>query len=71
MLAGFLNRGGSAERGFAENATKVIEQKNPLRRLDRPEEAAYAALYLVSDEASFVNGVILPLDGGIIGMLVT
>jgi NAD(P)-dependent dehydrogenase (short-subunit alcohol dehydrogenase family) len=33
-------------------------------RLARPEEIAHAALFLASDEASFVTGVCLPVDGG-------
>ena len=36
----------------------------PMRRLGRPEDIASAALYLASPEASFVNGVTLPVDGG-------
>ena len=36
----------------------------PLRRLGQPIDIANAALYLASDEASFVNGVTLPVDGG-------
>ncbi|QGZ93660.1 SDR family NAD(P)-dependent oxidoreductase [Terricaulis silvestris] len=38
----------------------------PAGRLGRPEEVAAAALFLVSDEASFVTGVALPVDGGYI-----
>ncbi|HUB47895.1 MAG TPA: SDR family oxidoreductase [Acetobacteraceae bacterium] len=37
---------------------------NPMRRVAQPEEIANAALFLISDEASFVNGVALPVDGG-------
>jgi NAD(P)-dependent dehydrogenase (short-subunit alcohol dehydrogenase family) len=37
---------------------------NPMRRLAQPEEVANAALFLLSEEASFVNGVALPVDGG-------
>lgn len=37
---------------------------NPMRRVGQPEEIANAALFLLSDEASFVNGVALPVDGG-------
>lgn len=36
----------------------------PLGRLSEPDDVAGAALYLVSDEASFVTGVILEVDGG-------
>ncbi len=36
----------------------------PMKRLGRPEELANAALFLASDEASFVTGAILAVDGG-------
>ncbi len=39
------------------------ERRNPLGRAARPEEIANAALFLVSDEASYVSGVALPVDG--------
>ncbi|MEV5177957.1 SDR family oxidoreductase [Streptomyces flaveolus] len=35
-----------------------------LRRLGRPIDVAYGVLYLASDEASWVTGVNLPIDGG-------
>jgi NAD(P)-dependent dehydrogenase (short-subunit alcohol dehydrogenase family) len=37
----------------------------PLRRLGREEDCTHAALFLLSDEAAFINGEILHVDGGI------
>ncbi len=37
----------------------------PLGRLASPEDVASAVLYLASDEASFINGISLPIDGGV------
>jgi NAD(P)-dependent dehydrogenase (short-subunit alcohol dehydrogenase family) len=37
---------------------------HPLGRLGRPEEVAEAIAYLLSDNASFINGATLPVDGG-------
>ena len=42
-----------------------IGQLNPLLRGGRPEEIAAAALFLASDEASYVNGQALAIDGGL------
>ena len=39
-------------------------KRYPLGRFGRPEEIAAAILYLASDEAAFVTGVALPVDGG-------
>ncbi|OLO36957.1 short-chain dehydrogenase [Alkalihalophilus pseudofirmus] len=36
----------------------------PLRRVGQPEEIAYAALFLGSDESSYITGLIMPVDGG-------
>ncbi|MET0143643.1 MAG: SDR family oxidoreductase [Ilumatobacteraceae bacterium] len=37
---------------------------NPMGRAGTPDEMAYGCLYLASDEASYVNGVVLSIDGG-------
>ncbi len=37
---------------------------NPMGRMGKPDEMASAALFLLSDEASFVTGISLPVDGG-------
>ncbi|MHB1419781.1 MAG: SDR family NAD(P)-dependent oxidoreductase [Bacillota bacterium] len=36
----------------------------PLGRIGKPEEVAYAALFLASDEASYITGLVMPVDGG-------
>lgn len=41
-----------------------LANKHPLRRLGQPDEIAYGALYLASDESAFVTGIALPIDGG-------
>lgn len=50
-----------ADRPAFETA---VAEKIPLGRLGRAEELAHAALFLVSDESSFVTGVNLHVDGG-------
>lgn len=41
-----------------------LESLHPMGRLGEPIEIAYAALYLASDESSFVTASMLPVDGG-------
>ncbi|PYN05324.1 MAG: hypothetical protein DME02_20195 [Candidatus Rokuibacteriota bacterium] len=43
---------------------EAILLKYPLQRFGQPDEVASAILYLASDEAAFVTGVSLPVDGG-------
>ena len=43
---------------------RELADKHPMKRLGQPEEIAYGALYLASDESAFVTGIALPIDGG-------
>lgn len=49
----------------AEMFTK-LSKSQPIGRMARPEEVAFMALYLCSDEASFLTGCDYPVDGGFI-----
>ena len=50
-----------------ERAYKEMSSSQSLGRMGRPEEIAAAALYLASDEAAFVTGSALMIDGGWVG----
>ena len=43
---------------------KMFESKIPRRKMGRPEEIATVALFLASDDSSYVNGVELAVGGG-------
>jgi NAD(P)-dependent dehydrogenase (short-subunit alcohol dehydrogenase family) len=48
---------------MAENQKKLMAAV-PLGRIGQPQEVAHAVLWLASDDASYVTGVSLPVDGG-------
>ena len=49
-----------------ENILETFKQKTPLRRLGTPDEVANLYLFLASDEASFISGEVIRVDGGIV-----
>jgi NAD(P)-dependent dehydrogenase (short-subunit alcohol dehydrogenase family) len=62
MKIGFTGRSGDAAEAAANQARLLAAV--PMGRLCRAEEVAHAVLWLASDDASFVTGVALPVDGG-------
>ena len=47
-----------------EEVQEGIADMHPMGRFGQPEEIAAAAVFLASDDASFITGIVLPVDGG-------
>jgi NAD(P)-dependent dehydrogenase (short-subunit alcohol dehydrogenase family) len=59
------------EGQFGENTDAMKERFKtiiPMGRLGKPEEVAAAAVFLASDESSFITGIDLPVDGGTVAV---
>jgi len=53
-------------KAMPEKILNTFVERTPVRRLGEPEDIAYAYLMLASEEASFINGVVLSVDGGLV-----
>ena len=49
-----------------ERILKSMVERTPVRRMGQPRDVANAYLFLASDEASFINGAVLSVDGGVV-----
>jgi NAD(P)-dependent dehydrogenase (short-subunit alcohol dehydrogenase family) len=57
--------------GYDDSAEqqRLVEQRQVMKRIGRPEDVGYAAAFLASDEASFITGTQLFVDGGLTAQL--
>jgi NAD(P)-dependent dehydrogenase (short-subunit alcohol dehydrogenase family) len=63
FVDGFLSKNYA---GKEKEMFEKLSKSQPIGRMAEPEEIAYLALYLCSDEASFITGCDYPIDGGFI-----
>jgi len=49
-----------------DKVMNMLREKTPLQRLGKPDDIANAYLFLASDEAAFITGTVLSVDGGLI-----
>jgi NAD(P)-dependent dehydrogenase (short-subunit alcohol dehydrogenase family) len=61
FVEGYLEKYHKHEK---DKVRQELNQRQPIGRMGRPDEIAWLALYLCSDQASFVNGSIIAIDGG-------
>ena len=54
-----------ADRGSREEAYATVAGDVPLRRVSTADEIAGSVSWLLSDDASYVNGAVIPVDGGV------
>ena len=64
VCPGFILTDIQREAGIPEEMIKEYIKKIPLGRYGTPEDVASAVLFLASDEASFITGICLIVDGG-------
>ena len=64
VAPGFI--GTEMVRQMPDKILATMVERTPVRRLGEPRDVANAYLFLASDEASFVNGAVLSVDGGVV-----
>lgn len=69
VAPGFIATDMFAEGHTEENKVRIA-QTHPIGRVGTPEEVAAAVSFLCSDAASFITGVVLPVDGGLAATMV-
>jgi NAD(P)-dependent dehydrogenase (short-subunit alcohol dehydrogenase family) len=65
VLAAYAARGEVDSDQIASGLDAVARSRYPAQRLGSPQEIANTALFLASDEALWITGVVLPIDGGL------
>jgi NAD(P)-dependent dehydrogenase (short-subunit alcohol dehydrogenase family) len=68
IVLGLINNGGAVEAMLQKpDLAASLRASIPLPFVGEPDDIAWASVYLASDEARYITGVLLPVDGGISG----
>ncbi|NNL08687.1 MAG: SDR family oxidoreductase, partial [Croceitalea sp.] len=65
-----LNAKKAERMGVSESEVrKTMENMVPMKRIGKPEEYGYLATFLASEQASYITGTNIPIDGGLLKSL--
>jgi 3-oxoacyl-[acyl-carrier protein] reductase len=64
VAPGFIETGMTA--AVPEKILTIMKEKTPLKKLGKPADIASAYLFLASDQANYINGAVLSVDGGLV-----
>jgi 3-oxoacyl-[acyl-carrier protein] reductase len=64
VAPGFIETGMTA--AVPDKVLNLMKEKTPLKKLGKPEDIAAAYLFLASEDANYINGTVLSVDGGLV-----
>ena len=64
IAPGFIKTDMTAE--MPEKIIRIMSDKVPLKRWGKPEDVANAYVFLASDKANYITGIVLDVNGGVV-----